>query len=591
MNIEHPKVSDLHKTRQTTLAAERQKLLALSPEAALDAIADHPYPVTLVQSLTEEDLYLLMHTIGPDDALPVLALASNAQWEYVLDMEVWSRDRMDQRAMTQWFSRLLKADPDRFTHWITKDKLDELEYYFFRNIEVVIREYEQDPAELDEAFFSEDQTHYARLRKLPTPGAQDKQFEEERNLLLNDLMKRLAVFDYTRYIGLLLGSTAVIPAEAEEELWRLRNVRLAEKGFLPYDEAIGIYQPLNVADLLKRGRKARQHSGRPVESYPLLADRLKAPQAANRFVKTLARLQDQSTLQRLQSEFAGLCNQVIAADQQQIREKGALAQVVKKAGDYISIGLEKIADAAPVEDPYADANLIQTYLLSDLFRVGFGCALALKWKAESWHRTSWSLRAGLPLGFWGEEWFGLLGGLLLKKPLFFDNYVTGKLYREFATLSDIHKTGQMLAEITAFDDLLALMGIDPGAFKAYGYLTFQNLILTLWANHHLKLPGSDLNARPLTLEEFRLLFEALWQDDVVPRRISNAVREDFLGWLAGRSALAANAISERMGTALERLFAEIESELGSVDTRDLDPRYIRLFLFQGPSAQHTAHRK
>ena len=45
---------------------------------------------------------------------------------------------------------------------------------------------------------------------------------------------------------MLPGSMAsvVIPAEAEEEAFRQRNVRLAEKGLLPFEEAVGIYQPL-----------------------------------------------------------------------------------------------------------------------------------------------------------------------------------------------------------------------------------------------------------------------------------------------------------------------------------------------------------
>ena len=580
MKQKHPKTIDLKKERQAALAEGRQKLLSLMPEKALEAIADHPYPVTLVQSLAEEDLYLLVHSIGPDDALPVLAHASNEQWEYILDMEVWSRDRLDQRAMTQWLHRLLKADPDRFTHWIIREKSDELEYYLFRNVEVVAREYEQDPAELAEDFSSEDQTHFIRLRRFSVHSDEEKQHEEARNRLLTDLMRRLSTFDYAHYVGLLLGSTAVVPAEAEEALWRLRNVRLAEKGFLPYDEAIGIYQALSVGDLLKRDRKSKTFSGRPVESYPLKIDPLEPPRGANRFARALTGLQDQPSLQRLQGEFAGLCNQVIVADQRHIREKEALAQVVKKTSDYISIALEKIESVAPIADHYADANLIQTYLLGDLFRVGYGCALAIKWKVDRWHRSSWFMRAGMPLSFWGEEGFGILGGLLLKRPLFFDNYDTGQLYREFATLADIQKIEQKLDDIFALDDLLALMGLDPNALKTTGHLTYQNLLLTLWANTYLKLPHKIGGLRPLTLEEFRPLFAALWQVQVKPRRIRKAMRENFLTWLSHRCALTTYAISERMGTTLEKLFQEIEYELGEVDAQNLDQRFIRLFLFQ-----------
>ena len=115
----------------------------MTPEKALDAIADHPYPVTLVQSMAEEDLYFLIHRIGPDDALPILGLASNQQWEYFTDMEGWRDDRMDSRSMTRWLNRLLQADADRFTHWITGDKKEDFTFYLHNNIIVHIREYDE----------------------------------------------------------------------------------------------------------------------------------------------------------------------------------------------------------------------------------------------------------------------------------------------------------------------------------------------------------------------------------------------------------------------------------------------------------------
>ena len=54
---------------------------------------------------------------------------------------------------------------------------------------------------------------------------------------------------------------------------------------------------------------------------------------------------------------------------------------------------------------------------------------------------------------------GVIGGLLLKHPLFYDNYETGVLYREFASYADIRKTETILNEIIAFDDLLAFIPV------------------------------------------------------------------------------------------------------------------------------------
>lgn len=564
--------------REQALDRDRRAVLGALPEKALDLIADHPYPVTLVQSMAEEDLYHLIHAIGLDDAVPVIALASNRQWEYLLDMETWARDTVDTDAMSSWLSRLLKADPDRFTHWITKDKRDDFVFYLYRNIQLHIREYDQDPGEIPEDFFSEDQTYYLRLKPF---AAEHQKQQEQRDLFLTDLLKRLSVFDFVTYRDLLLESSGLIPAETQEELYRLRNVRLAEKGFLPFDEAVGIYQPLSVAEFAAREQKSRRYTGRQVESYPWPVDPLQPGENANLFTRTLAQLNDPAMLQKLQAEFAGLCNRITAADQRPIREKAAMHKVVHKAGDYISMGLEKIAAAIGDRAPYGNARLLQTHLLSDIFRVGYGCALALKWKAGKWHRASWFNHEGLSIAFWGETWMGVLGGLLLKKPLFFLEDATDQRYREFATLSDIQRCETVLNDIIAFDDLFSLMNISTQPVKGYGFLTYQNVLLTLWANHYLGETSGNSSPIPITGAQLQQFHRELFQGEDPPHRISDSMRELFLGWLADRSGLADYEIAERMAPALERVFVEIENELGSVAVNDLDPRYVHLFLFNG----------
>jgi hypothetical protein len=584
MPDDNVKALETRDTREKALAADRRRILALPLEKALDAVLEHPYPVTLVQSMAEEDLYLLVHTIGPDDALPVLGLASNAQWEYLLDMEIWLRDRIDPHAMTQWYDRLLRADPDRFTHWITGEQRGPLDYYLFRNVEVHIREYEQDPSEIGDGFSTEDDVHYIRLRPYPAVDEQAHPLQETRDLFVNDLLRRIAVYDFPAYQGLLIESSAVIAAEGEEELLRLRNVRLAERGFLPFEEAVGVYQALTLEDLLARRRKSSWSGGPTVESYPLPSAPAALPETADLFTRILVGIQDEAVLHRLQSEFAGLCNQVIAADQRQIRDKAGLAQVVAKVGGYINIGLAH-AEAAADKEPYRGANLIQTCLLADIFRVGYGRALELKWRADRWRPASWFHRLGLPLSFWGEAWLGVLGGLLIKRPLFYDNYASGALYREFATLDDIGHTERILAEIIAVDDLLALLAAQTPREKSTTFLTCHNLLLTLWANHHLGMEQDPQAPVPLTVDQLRSFLQALWEPDTAPRRIKDSLREAFLAWLAQRSSLTTYAIAERMRPTLEGLFAQIENELGAVAPQQIDPRYVQLFLLRaGDSA-------
>jgi hypothetical protein len=319
-------------------------------------------------------------------------------------------------------------------------------------------------------------------------------------------------------------------------------------------------------------------SGRPVEAYPMPIMTRAAREKANLFEKALADIQDEAAYQQLQSEFAGLCNQVVAADQVVIRQKEALNQVVVKVSDYISLGLEKINLETNDTTPIANTTLVSTHLLGDLFRVGYGCALELKWKAERWQKTAWSFSQGLAIGFWGETGMGVLGGLLLKKPLRYDPTGSGSLYKDFAALDQIQATATALEDIIAFDRLLARMPMEIGPAKAArpGMLTYQSLLLTQWAHHYLGSP--DAGIKPLALDQFRDFFKDLWHEKSKTPAVKNEIKEHFLNWLARRAGLEAMEISEQMGNTLEGLFKTLETELGHVEARYLDPRFIQLFI-------------
>jgi len=568
--------------RFETLARQRREILKLAPPKALDAILNATQPAALVHSFAEEDLHFLIHDIGIEDSLELLSLASNRQWEYLLDIELWEKDRIEMGYFTRWLDLLFKVNPERFIKWFLDEKTELGEFYLFKNIEIKIRESDQDPSEFGEEFFTFDDTVYVRLRedvfkRDSDDGEFDQTSQEQRDAFLLKFFKALAEYDYIVYQKVLLESASVIPAETEEEAYRLRNVRLAEKGFLPFEEAVGIYQPLKPQDIEKQRVKSTP-AGRdrrlllPVPLYH--AGMLKED---NLFTRALKGIELDDVLEQVQAEFAGLCNQIVAADQKIIRDREVLKNIVKKACGYINIGLERLAAAEgrPL-DINRGAALVQKHLLSGIFRVGYGLALELKWRADRWRKTSWFEKEGLLLSFWDEEGMGVLGGLLLKKPLFFDNYETGVLYREFVSTDDIQKTATVLNDIIHFDELLALMAIQPEPISE-GFLTYKNLLLTLWARHCL---GLSKTPAPLGLDEFRRFFDDLWAAKVKPRKTSPAMKEALLNWLSDRTELTPYEISQKLGQTLERLFSRIESELGDVSRKDLDPRYIRLFLIK-----------
>ncbi|MEA3280378.1 MAG: DUF6178 family protein [Thermodesulfobacteriota bacterium] len=570
--------------RAGKLFEQRNEILSLPADRALERILDSKHPAAVVHSFQEQDLYFLIHDIGLKDSLPLLSLASSRQWEYMLDIEAWEKDRIDIKSAVKWLDLLFRADSNRFIKWFLDKKTEFIEFCLFKNIEVKIREHDQDPSDFGDDFFTHDNTFYVRIIDNAFIPEFKNADEDIRKKFLAAFIKHLAAYDHITYQKVLLEFPAVIPAETEEEAYRLRNVRLAEKGFLPFDEAIGIYQPLKPQALIdKRSTKnisviSDQKSTLPVSFYSI-----RMLKEDNLFTGSLQMIEAADVLLQIQSEFAGLANQIISADQKPIRDREELNNIVGKACGYISMGLERLTEEDRKPDKSRCAVLLQKHLLSQLFRLGYGLTLELKWRAEKWRSKSWFAKQGLPLSFWGEEWLGLLGGLLIKKPLFYDNYKTGVLYREFFSISDIKKTENVLDEIIAFDDLFSLMAIELKPLPDR-MLTHKNLILTLWARHYL---GFSDKLIPLAIDEFRILFDDLFaglptsdpkSDRGRSNKISISMKESFLDWLTEKAGIKHYDITQRLDQTLENLFCEIESEYGHVSKKDLDSRYIYLFL-------------
>jgi hypothetical protein len=567
--------------RYQTLARQRRQIMELPSEKALDAILDAPQPVALVHSFPEEDFYFLINDIGLENSLELMRLASNRQWEYIFDIEAWEKDRIEIHSVTRWLDLLLKIDSQRFIKWFLDDKTEFVEFYLFKNIEVKVRESDQDPSEFDKEFFTFDDTIYFRFREdVFDPDAMERESEptirEHRDAFLSTFFRLLADYDHLIYQKVLLESSSVIPAETEEEAYRLRNVRLAEKGFMPFDEAIGIYQALKPQDFAKQSVKytVKDDERRQLLPVPLYhAGMLKED---NLFAGALKRIETNEVLEQIQSEFAGLCNQIVAADQETIRDRELLSAIVKKACGYLNIGLESLTAEGKQHDINRATALIQQYPLAGIFRVGYGRALELKWKAERWRKTSWFEKEGLLLNFWDQDGMGVLGGLFIKKPLFYDNYATGVLYREFISTEDVDKTAKVLNEIIYLDELLALTDFKLERISD-GSLTYKNLLLTLWVSNYL---GLSKKPAPLTLDEFKRFFDDLWSGEGKPRKTSRKMKEAFLHWLSDLTGQALYEISQKLDQTLENLFSEIESELGKVSSKDLVPEFIHLFLIE-----------
>ena len=545
-------------------------------ERALELILDAPSPATLIQSFPDQDLYYLMHKIGPDDFIPILALAKSQQWEYILDVEVWDNDRLDLDIMTKTFGLLFQADPERLLRWIITEKPDFFEFYLFKNMVIYIREHDETPPSDFDDYITLDDKFYFRFPGSPKetdPDGPKATDEFPHGELIEKMLKALAGMDLSVFHGLLLETLGVLPAETEEEQFRLKNLRLAEKGFLPTHEAIGIYQPTSLSALRRRPvtDELNQPSFDPDIPMP--------PQFFTRFIENddlftaTLRLCDPEFMLQLQSELAALINKIISADKIKLRSKEDLEKAVKKACAYLNLGLEVLSSEGP--RPKFAKKTIQAYFLEDIFRTGSRAGIKLKTKAAKWFSSSFMNTAGLPLGFLGEEYLGVIGGLLIDYPLYFDNYATNVMYRNFSSLSDIDKTSKALEQIIAIDAVIGKLAVDIQSFKT-GTLTYKTLILTLWTKNRLGLPS---NLEPIDIPLFKDFFVALFSPPV-PGTNDRIQLDDIALWASEATGLDEENLPKAFEVVLADLIKEIKTEYRDVAPENIDARFIPHFLLK-----------
>ena len=565
---EKEKITDITSTDAgDPVAASREVVAGLLPlmgNQALNKILDHDNPAQLVQNMTRVDLFWLIKKIGENDSLPLLRLASLDQWQYILDMELWNRDRIDLGETIKWLDMLQKADPDRLARWLLNEEGNlQAHFYFYHTLEVKIRE--DDDFEPPDGFITFDNLFYIRIL--------DRDHEET----IEQVLRTMAGQNYNLYQALLLGLAGVIPSEAEEEMYRQRGVRLAEDGYLPFEEAISVYSYQN-ADLLKKdGSEYRLylpndiHARALVPVIPFLHAR-----GDNMFVKSLSQISDNLLLDRLRLEFAGLCNQIFSADGVRFEGLEVLVNISRKSAGYINMGLERLSggDIETAEDYIKNNPLIS------IFRVGFGLSLELKWETERWFTRSWFFRQGLNPFFWGEEWGGILKGVLEKRPLFFSGLREGREYRPFESLSELEKCRDVIHRLISLDRLFERISteypLDTEMLKD-PLLNLYPLLFSFYARRQLNLGQGFL---PLSLEQTREFFRVVRGEEKAPPFRMPGFKDIFIGEFMSYETTADPDQIGLLKDILSRIWEEFSEEYAMVEESDLDVRFTKFIMIE-----------
>ncbi len=548
----------LIQSRQAALG----ELFPLSGKEILDRIAEHDNPVQFIQQLPSEDFFWLVKKVGDDDCLSLLKLATEDQWQYLLDLEVWRKDRLKLEQAFQWIERLHLADPVRLVKWFFSKGQYLAYYYLFKSIQVVEINEEDDEYDLKKGFFSFEGVFYISV------------LHDEQSETIQSILKTMAGEDLERYQALLLGLAGVLPAEIEEEMYRWRNVRLAEHGFLPFEEALSVYSPLEPGVLSVEEQTVPQVFSPDKEPLGIIpVSPLYHAMGYDLLTATTSGITDSLLLDRVRLEFAGLCNQILSADGTVVDDLEILIKTCRKASAYLNLALEKLCGK---NIPQAEKLLKGNPLLS-VFRVGFGLVLELKWKTERWIKESWFRSQGLEFGFWGDEWGETLSGLMGKKPRRYVGLEEGEEYGEFERLSELEECRGLMRHLIAVDKLFGqLTGRYPleNRLMQDPHVTFHKPLFTLWARLLLKLEPCFLAISPAQAKEFLGLLRG--GEKQAPYRMTG-FEEEFVNDFIEFSPDLEPDTQEALKDALSLIWEEFREEYASVPAGELDRRFVKFF--------------
>ncbi len=543
---------------------EQERLMkALHPltgSKILDRIMEQKNLGKLVQSLSSSDFFWLLKKVGEEDCLALLELASEDQWQYVLDLEIWAKDRLDKARTSAWIKRLQQADPRRLIRWFFDQGETLASYHLFKSMEVIVVDKDDEAYELPEGFFSLDGVFHFRI------------LDPEQRETIENIIREMARMDNVRYQAFLTGLAGLLPAEMEEEMFRLRNVRLAEHGFLPLEEATSVYAPLDPAALAPEKPEGLPDIFEDEEMRAMVpALPLYHTETENILTEAVFETEDPVLMDKIRLEFAGLCNQVMSADGLLIPELDVLVKTCQKVARVLNLALERLCG----KDLSKAQQALRTHSFVDLFRVGFGLTLKLKWEAERWLKESWFFGQGLDTDFWGEPWGGMLAGLLDKRPQHYLGPKGKDAYKDFEWLSELGESLEDLRRLMVLDALIERLAADyptDEELMASPELTYGPLLFNPWSRRLLDLQPSFSG---LSLEQVKTLLHRLRAGSEKPPfempGFDETFVKDFMSYASDADPEAASILRD----TLSFIWHEFREEYEWVNLDDLNARYSK----------------
>lgn len=81
-------------------------------------------PEQLVQRLPELEVFLTVKEIGDRDVIPLIAMTTPEQFQFLLDLDFWKKDELDPEKILHWIEVLLECGEKKIAQFIQSTDLE-----------------------------------------------------------------------------------------------------------------------------------------------------------------------------------------------------------------------------------------------------------------------------------------------------------------------------------------------------------------------------------------------------------------------------------------------------------------------------------
>lgn len=414
---------------------ERERLITMAADSA-----------QLVRALTVDEFAGTVLDLGGEDAGEIIAMSSDAQLTYLLDLTGWVKEKLAPARYEAWVPIIIQGGTQRVRRWLSTTDVEVLSLvmaHWLRVEKWLASQDEQEPPDtlpsftLDGVYFID--FHNKEMRDYAA---------QVLVVLKNDLPEL-----YLRTLEAMLWESAAGMAE-DASMWR--SGRMADLGFPTREEAFELWaksppgedawEKLSTKDELSFMSDAPPRSDASLgllpteEVLPIVAGSLEGP-----------------ALDRLRAELTYVANCGVVALDADPAEPDEVARSARESLGLANIGLGMLSGG----DAQKAKEIVSRLGIAAMARRGAAGIRELNQRAWALASEGWLSKAPGAVLILDDPLDRWVAGLMFPRPRCYDPAMPeGREYRAFTGVIDLQHAEHYLSLAEYWGQLIEMMGID-----------------------------------------------------------------------------------------------------------------------------------